>query len=238
MLRARPDRCPYCGHDVSGVLRCARCREAVPDGAPDVSRAPPIRGVGGTLSAVVGGSAVLAGVAAVALVQPVLAIGVAVASPLALGLVRSASARVASYVRRRAQRGPPPRGDAMIEARQALLARPGEPVSVRGRVRIELPVVEGTDEAVRAGRAGRFVIETDAGEALVDDDGLVAEPSLLVRDGDLVEVTGPARLVHEDTSSSAGYRAPVAARIVFDGTAERPLVIRDGQSDHRVPKNA
>ena len=76
------------------------------------------------------------------------------------------------------------------------------------------------DLVLARGTSGRFVVYTSDGEALVDDDRLEVSPSLVVRDGDVVEVTGPARLVTEDASSD--YRA-ARARIVFSGTAESPL---------------
>jgi hypothetical protein len=226
MLRVRPDRCPYCGHGVSGALRCARCGEALPDVTSEVSRASEVRGVGGTLGAVIGGSAVLAGVAAAAVVQPLLALGIAVVSPFALGVAGSVVSRARAYARRHARRAAPPSGEAWRIARDALVTRPDDPITVMGRVRLEIPVIEGTDDAVRGGRAGRFVIETDAGEALVDDDGLVADAALVVHDGERVEVTGPARLVHDDRAASEGYRGPATTRIVFDGTLARPLVVR------------
>lgn len=108
----------------------------------------------------------------------------------------------------------------MAAARQALANDPGAIVTVCGRVHLEIPVLEGTDHAVARGTVGRFVVFASDGEALVDDDHVEASPSLVVRDGERVEVTGPARLVADDTTDD--YRA-ARARIVFSATRDTPL---------------
>lgn len=246
MLRTRSDRCPLCAQPgVALEVRCPRCGEKLPWATPDGPSGPEVRGVGRALGEIVGGAAlggsavavgVVLGVAAA--VQPLVALGIASVSSMAILLRRSTKDRVARRRPRPARRGPLPRGDTFEAARHALAKAPDEPVTIRGRVRLEVPVVEGTDDAVRNRRVGRFVIETDAGEALVDDDGLVADASLVVRDGEEVEVTGPARLVHDHGVAREGYRGPAATRIVFDGTLARPLIVRAATAQDRAARSS
>ncbi len=222
MLRRRPHRCPYCGHDVRGRLRCGHCGELLPEDEAS-SRAvqipAPVAAVGSTVFGV--------GIAVAALVQPLVALALAVGVPVVLGVGAAASSSLARWTRARARRSSkiPPRGESLVLARQTLATSPDARVTVRGRVRVELPVLERTDDAVRGGRAGRFVVETDAGEALVDDEHIATSPELVVHDGDLVEVSGPARLV-QDSTVAADYRGAAPTRLVFDATEEHPLEIR------------
>jgi hypothetical protein len=223
MLRTRPERCPLCGHDVRGVVRCEGCGERLlVAGDPAPPPAPVRRALGGAGS-VIAGVTFGMGVAVAAAMSPLVALGLVAAVPVAAGSAGLVS-RLAKRRRERAwqarARQAPPEETSIGEARQALAADPSAVVTVRGRVHLEIPVLEGTDHAVARGTAGRFVVYTSDGEALVDDDRLEVSPSLVVRDGDVLEVTGPARLVTEDASGD--YRA-VRARIVFSGTAESPL---------------
>ena len=223
MLRTRPERCPLCGHDVRGVVRCVGCGERLlVAGDPAPPPAPVRRALGGAGS-VLAGATLGVGIALAGVVHPLLALAIVTAVPVTAGSVGAVSRLVKRRRERAWQARPrraPPEETSIGEARQALAADPSAVVTVRGRVHLEIPVLEGTDHAVARGTSGRFVVYTSDGEALVDDDRLEVSPSLVVRDGDVVEVTGPARLVTEDASSD--YRA-VRARIVFSGTAESPL---------------
>lgn len=221
MLRTRPEHCPLCGHDVRGVVRCAGCGERLL-----VANEPALlpRVIGGTGSIVAGVTMGVA-VAVGGVVHPLLALaGVAVA-PVAWG-AWSAIAKAQRARRERGwrvrERGAPP-SDSIAAARQALAHDAGAVVCVRGRVQLEIPIVEGTDHAVSRGAVGRFVVYASDGEALIDDDCVDIAPELTVRDGALVEVEGPARLVLDDALGE--YRA-ARPRIVFSGTARHPLTLR------------
>lgn len=226
MLRTRPERCPLCGHDVRGVVRCEGCGERLlVAGDPAPTPAPVRRALGGAGS-VIAGVTFGMGVAVAAAMSPLVALGLVAAVPVAAGSAGVVS-RLAKRRRERAwrarDRAAAPPSESMAAARQALANDPGAIVTVRGRVHLEIPVLEGTDHAVARGTTGRFVVYTSDGEALVDDDHVEVSPSLVVRDGALVEVTGPARLVTDDTAGD--YRA-TRARIVFSATPEAPLRLR------------
>lgn len=226
MLRARPERCPLCGHDVRGVLRCEGCGERLlVAGEPAPAPAPVQRAFGAAGSALAGASLGV-GIAVAGVLHPLLGLGIAAAVPLSAGTARYVSVawrrrRLRSWRMRERAAAPP--GESMAEARQALVADPRAIVRVRGRVHLEIPAIEGTEHAVARGVVGRFAVYTGDGEALVDDDCVEVPPGLLVNDGDLVEVVGPARLLADDTLGD--YRA-ARARIVFAGTEATPLRLR------------
>lgn len=226
MLRQRPERCPLCGHDVRGVVRCEGCGEhLLVAGDPAPPPAPVRRVLGGTASIVAGGALGMS-IAIAGAFQPLLGLAIAASVPVTLGgagAVTRALRRRRERAWRARDRGAPPPDATMAEARRALADDPSAVVTVRGRVHLEIPALEGTDHAVARGAAGRFVVYTSDGEALVDDDRVDVPTSLVVRDGALVEIVGPAHLVLDDASGD--YRAS-RARIVFDGTAERPITIR------------
>ncbi|MBX7192049.1 MAG: hypothetical protein K1X94_08325 [Sandaracinaceae bacterium] len=226
MLRSRPERCPLCGHDVRGVARCEGCGERLLVANDPAPPPRPVRRALGAAGSVLAGATLGMGIAVAGVVHPLLALALVAAVPVTAG---SAGA-VSRFVRRRRERAwrkrerlaPTPEAS-MNEARQALAADAGAIVSVRGRVHLEIAAVEGVDHAVARGTAGRFVVYASDGEAVIDDDRVEVAPSLVVRDGDDVEVTGPARLISDDTIGD--YRA-ARARIVFSGTEARPLTIR------------
>lgn len=225
MLRNRPERCPYCDHDVRGRLVCMHCREPLPiSGSIEerngwersylLSEVPWPRWVfpallGGSILAV---TLVLLWPETVFLVfgAPVVALLVAAAQPTL--------ARVWRHVR--GERAPTRLSDACEK-----LAVEGDAlVMVRGRVRTEVPASPFTRYALWKGVGGRFVVATSDGEALIDDDQVEIASHERARDGDLVEVIGPARVVAVD--AAAEYRGASGGRIVFEGTVERPLRIR------------
>lgn len=72
-------------------------------------------------------------------------------------------------------------------------------------------------------RGGRFLVEGEHGEALVDEDQLqLGAFTYCIRDGDEVEVRGPAR--REEVGDGGDYRAG-KSRWVFDGSAQFPVVV-------------
>lgn len=91
--------------------------------------------------------------------------------------------------------------------------------------------VEAQSAVIGSGACGRFLVRDDTGAALVDDDffeifGEDGKPphatkpyELIVRDGDLVEVVGPARRVPTQSSAPTSFREP-STQIVFNGTSE------------------
>lgn len=209
-----------------GVVRCEGCGERLlvaNDPAPRPTNVR--RAIGGTTS-VVAGAAVGMGVAIAAVVSPIVALGLVAAVPLAAGGVGLAS-RIAQRRRERAfrarERPAPPPDETLADARQALAADPHAIVTVRGRVHLEIPVVEGTNQAVARGAVGRFVVFASDGEALVDDDRVDVPSDLVVKDGALVEVVGPARLIADDATGD--YRV-ARSRIVFSATGDQPLRLR------------
>ena len=68
------------------------------------------------------------------------------------------------------------------------------------------------------------MLYTHDGEALIDDDAVEVASNARASDGDLLEVTGRARLVMLDGVES-DYRSS-RARLVFEGTSTEPLRIR------------
>jgi hypothetical protein len=127
-------------------------------------------------------------------------------------------------------------------------AEPGQ-VRVRGRVRTLRPVptpagdlvaafrgrrIEGAGarrEVVEVQACGRFLVDDGSGLALVDDDAFAIEPLdvpargglIALRDGDLVEVVGPAR--REPPPEDVARRGDGETVLMLDGTREAPVLL-------------
>lgn len=131
-------------------------------------------------------------------------------------------------------------------------ADPGE-VRIRGRVRTLRPVpapggdlvaafrarrVEaepggrGRPEVVEVSACGRFVVDDGSGVAVVDDDAFTIEPLdvqvrgdvIAIRDGDLIEVVGPAR--REVTADDGALRlGDGETALVLDGRPDAPVLL-------------
>ncbi len=214
MLRTRPQRCPYCAHDLGARLVCPHCREPVPiSGSLEERNAwgssyltferPFPKWVKPTI-----GAGVLATIALTSVwpITPFVLFGAAVVA-LVHVLVAPVVARLVRQLR--GERAPTSLADvrARLEAHEGTAS-----VLVRGRVRTVIAASVFTRRAVWKGVGGRFYVETPDGQALVDDDRLEIASHESVSDGDLLEVRGPARLVGDE--------------IVFDGTAREPLYAR------------
>lgn len=131
-------------------------------------------------------------------------------------------------------------------------AEPGD-VRIRGRVRTLRPVPTPAGDLVAAFRArrvdegssdggapatidvsacGRFVVDDGTGVAIVDDDAFTIEPLdvptradlIALRDGDLVEVVGPARR-EAAPDDPALRRADGETVLVLDGRPDMPLLL-------------
>lgn len=208
MLRRRPETCPICNADVRDRIVCEGCGERV----PGIER--PARSITRPLL-----------VAAVALAWGSYRFAGGDPRDVIIGLVHVVTALVlVLFVTRRP----------FARAIQAVLAgRGGETVSdesgdvtFRGRVRgvlgfrVDDPAVaEGRGAAARS---GRFVVEGPLGQAVVDDDALHLGPfTYCVREGDEVEVRGPARRADPVDRDYRGQ----ASRWVFDGTERSPVVV-------------
>ncbi|MBN8612039.1 MAG: hypothetical protein J0L92_15705 [Deltaproteobacteria bacterium] len=222
MLRNRPERCPYCDHDVRGRLLCGHCRQPMPisgsieerDGWSRSylpSERPWPRWMLPTLVSGV--------VAEILLVEvwPEMLYAIVVAPVLALviAFVAPSIARVRRQLR--GERVP----TRLSEACERLATERDAIVTVRGHVRTELPASPFARYALWKGVGGRFFVVTSDGEAFVDDDRIEMALHERAGDGELVEVTGPARLEAEASEYRGSQR-----RVVFEGTSTEPLRIR------------
>jgi hypothetical protein len=211
MLRRRLEQCPICHADVRGRIRCEGCGEPLPGIVPrarSLTRPLLVAGLGLAWSFYRLQTGGLRG----ALVVPTLLV-VVVGLLVLLAWRPCARAIQALFARRLTDLGSAPQGAAEV--------------ALRGRVRAVLGF--RVDDATAAeGRgadvhAGRFVVEGEGGEAIVDDDRLHLGPfTYCVRDGDEVEVRGPARRI--EALESGDYRGQ-KNRWIFDGTAESPVVV-------------
>ena len=222
MLRNRPERCPYCDHDVRGRLVCRHCQQPLPisgsieerDGwassylpseTPMPRWAPPTLFFGLVCAVVL--TKVWPDTVFAIFAAPVVALVVVVLAPSLSRLRRQL----------RGERTPTRLSDAC----DTLASNRMTTVTVRGRVRTELPASPCARYALWKGVGGRFFVVTSDGEAFVDDDRIEMAVHERAKDGDLVEVTGHARL----QASSGEYRGS-ERRIVFEGTNAEPLRIR------------
>lgn len=109
-------------------------------------------------------------------------------------------------------------------------------VEVRENRSVTIRVTSMTDTA----ECGRFAVIDESGVAIVDDDAFMVwtlarrvpserDAALLVEDGDVVEVVGPARRGHDE--DAAGLHAPSGA--YRDGPPAHALIF-DGRPDNRV----
>lgn len=225
MLRTRPERCPYCAHDVRGRLVCAHCREPLPISGSieerngwDRSYLPSeIPWPRWALPTLLGGTIAAATLVCLWPDTVFLVFGAPVVAFLAAA-AEPTIARVWRHVR--GERAPTRLSDAC----EKLALEADALVMVRGRVRTEVPASPFTRYALWKGVGGRFVVATSDGEVLIDDDQLEIASHERVGDGDLVEVIGPARLLVADAPGE--YRGVSSSRIVFEGTVERPLRVR------------
>lgn len=211
MLRKRPEICPVCHADVRGRLLCERCGEALPGIAPRPRAA-----------------AVPLAIALLALAWGLYRVQRGGAADVALGTVHLAAAAIlfARCVRRPVAR--------LVQSVAQLRGHSGTTsdradgeVLVRGRVRAVLGYrlddaisAEGRGEAVQS---GRFVVEGEHEAALVDDDCLCLGPfTYCIRDGDEVEVRGPARRAEVvEGGDDRGQKS----RWVLDGSVQSPVVV-------------
>jgi hypothetical protein len=211
MLRRRLENCPTCRANVRGVIRCGGCGEALPGILPparSLTRPLVVAGLGLAWSLYRSQTGELCDV----LVSVVLAVPIAILL-LLIAWRPCERAIQALFARRRA------------DSRVAPVGAAG--VALRGRVRGVLgfrvddsTVAEGRGAQVRA---GRFVVEGEGGEAIVDDDRLHLGPfTYCVREGDEVEVVGPARRV--EGCEGGDYRGQ-KSRWVFDGSEASPVVV-------------
>jgi hypothetical protein len=212
MLRRRPEICPICGADVRGRIVCQGCGERLPGIAP----APKP-----TRLLVVTALYIVLGLYRLSAGEPRETIfGIVHFTFGALLLAMLAwPALLRAVQTARAWCGRSGLTDGGLLAPDELV--------VRGRVRAVLGL--RVDDATAAeghghdARGGRFVVVGEHGQALVDDDQLHLGPfTYSVRDGDEVEVRGPAR--RAEGSDGGDYRADVP-RWVFDGTPQSPVVV-------------
>lgn len=129
----------------------------------------------------------------------------------------------------------------------------GDLVRVRGRVRTIRPVPTPKGELVAAFRArrvetvgdrgrlevvettacGRLAVDDGSGVAIVDDDAFTLEPLdvataaevVALRDGDLVEIVGPATRVPAPADIPGGGPGPEQTALVFDGRPEALVLL-------------
>lgn len=211
MLRRRLEQCPICHADVRGRIRCEGCGEPLPGIQPrarSLTRPLLVAGLGLAWSFYRLQTGGLRG----ALVVPTLLV-VVVGLLVLLAWRPCARAIQALFARRLTDLGSAPQG--------------ASEVALRGRVRAVLGF-RADDATAAEGRGadavgGRFAVEGEDGEAIVDDDRLHLGPfTYCVRDGDEVEVRGPARRI--EALESGDYRGQ-KSRWIFDGTPESPVVV-------------
>ncbi len=114
---------------------------------------------------------------------------------------------------------PTPGGDLVA----AFRARRVEAAAGRGR----------REEMVETTAAGRFVVDDGTGLAVVDDDAFALEPLdvgataevLALRDGDLVEVIGPARRAPLPQDVHPGNAAEQETALIFDGSPDSLVLL-------------
>lgn len=136
---------------------------------------------------------------------------------------------------------------------RAIVDAEGDRVRVRGRVRTIRPVPTPRGDLVAAFRArrvepggeprrrlevvetaacGRFAVDDGSGVAIVDDDAFALEPLdvaaaaeiVALRDGDLVEVVGPATRTPAPADAPGGPGSDQTA-LVFDGRPDAPVLL-------------